>query len=333
MLTPDDSRAASIAARFDRRTRMLVTKRAPAPSWRRNRARTLPALELLERRKLLSNYPVTSSADSGADTLRAAITALDSGGGASNTITFDLPANQETIVLASALPDITVPVDIEGNSQPGFSAAPLVVISGASAGSGVTGITLSSGSSGSIIQSLVIDGFASGNGIDVESSNDSVSGSYIGTDVTGEVASGNVHGINVSGAGSTIGGTTAETGNIISGNTSDGIDIEAQCLVEGNLIGTDEDGITAVANSGNGISVGADGSTIGGTTAGAGNTISGNSAYGIDLQASGLIEGNLIGTSRWICRGRQRHCWRLCGEVECDDRRHHGRSRQYDFGQ
>ena len=66
---------------------------------------------------------MTSTADSGPGTLRAAITALDSGGGSSNTITFDLGSSGvQTITLASPLPAITVPVDIEGNTEPGSPA-------------------------------------------------------------------------------------------------------------------------------------------------------------------------------------------------------------------
>ncbi len=150
---------------------------------RRSRAssRVLPALEPLEVRRLLASYFVSSNDDSGSNTLRAAITSLDSTGGPSNTITFNLASGQQTIDLLSALPDITLPVDIEGSTEPGYAGTPLVVIDGASAGSGASGLALSSGSSGSIVQGLVIADFSTGDGIDIELTDDHVAGCDIGT--------------------------------------------------------------------------------------------------------------------------------------------------------
>ncbi len=70
----------------------------------------------------VASYVVTSTADSGPGTLRAVITSLDSGGGTSNPVAFDLGSSgPQTIALDSALPAITVPVDFEGNTEPGFS--------------------------------------------------------------------------------------------------------------------------------------------------------------------------------------------------------------------
>ncbi len=187
--------------------------------------------------------------------MRAAITALDSSGAPSNIITFDLGSSgPQTITLASPLPAITVPVDIEGNSEPGFSGVPLVVISGASAGSGANGLTLAAGSSGSTIQSLVLNGFGGGggdggDGVDIASTNDSVIGCYIGTNAAGTAAVANDTGIYVGGSGATIGGTATGAGNVISGNASHGVLIDASsCLVVGNEIGTNAAGTAALAD-------------------------------------------------------------------------------------
>ena len=81
-----------------------------------------PTVLVLEGRMLLSNYPVTSTADTNTSgTLRYAINQLDASGTASNTITFGIiPSGVQTIILTSALPSITKPVDIEGNTEPGF---------------------------------------------------------------------------------------------------------------------------------------------------------------------------------------------------------------------
>ena len=108
----------------------------------------------------------------------------------------------------------------------------------------------------------------------------------------------------------TIGGTVAGSGNVISGNTGDGILIYGSGatgnLVEGNYIGTNAAGTAALANTGGGVQItgGATNNTIGGITAtpgtGAGNVISGNGNDGIDIFGSGttgnVVAGNLIGT-------------------------------------
>ena len=73
-------------------------------------------------------------------------------------------------------------------------------------------------------------------------------------------------------------------------------------LVQGNLIGTDPTGTIALGTSGPGVDIanGSSNNTIGGTTPGAGNLISGNtSTDGVEITNSGtsgnLLEGNVIG--------------------------------------
>ncbi len=135
-----------------------------------------------------------------------------------------------------------------------------------------------------------------------------IQGNYIGTDITGTVALGNGDGIRISGGASnnTIGGTTVGARNIISGNTSDGIEISDATttgnIVQGNYIGTDVTGTADLGNTqyGINISAGATNSQIGGTVVGARNIISGNNFSGIVITGSGtdghVIEGNYIGT-------------------------------------
>jgi uncharacterized repeat protein (TIGR01451 family) len=146
-----------------------------------------------------------------------------------------------------------------------------------------------------------------------------VQGNFIGIDVTGTTAltagpsSSNPEGVELSdAAGNTIGGTTPGAGNVISGNKGRGILIvgnrAANNLVQGNFIGTDASGMAAVPNSpgflpssagaGGVLISDAAGNTIGGTTPGARNIISGNGANGINLSHSpgpNVIEGNFIG--------------------------------------
>src|SRR5207253_1115075 len=73
------------------------------------------------------------------------------------------------------------------------------------------------------------------------------------------------------------------------------------CQVVGNAIGTDVTGATALANTGDGVTLqdGAVGNTIGGTAAGSFNVISGNAGNGITISGSNdnTIVSNAIGTA------------------------------------
>src|SRR5262249_53597692 len=103
----------------------------------------------------------------------------------------------------------------------------------------------------------------------------------------------------------TIGGTTAGAGNVISGNINNAVGLSgagtSANLVVGNRIGTNAAGTAAVANGGDGIDIvgGATINTVGGTTAGARNLISGNNEGIVirDFDTTGnVVQGNYIGT-------------------------------------
>ena len=134
-----------------------------------------------------------------------------------------------------------------------------------------------------------------------------VQGNYIGTDVDGTTALGNFgDGLFIIGAPTnTIGGETAASGNIISGNGQRGVQIFGTAAsgnrLQGNYIGTDVTGSISMGNGGDGIFLsGAPNNIIGGTTASAGNVISGNGAVGVEIFDTGatgnLVRGNFIGT-------------------------------------
>jgi CSLREA domain-containing protein len=130
-----------------------------------------------------------------------------------------------------------------------------------------------------------------------------IEGNLIGTDAKGELALGNTTGIgessNESPVGDTVGGTTPGMGNVISGNGT-GVGVNGSgYLYEGNLIGTD---VTGTKSLGNSMGFYFEntylfGNTIGGSTAGAGNVISGNDT-GVWSGDDNLIEGNLIGLDK-----------------------------------
>jgi titin len=132
-----------------------------------------------------------------------------------------------------------------------------------------------------------------------------IEGNYIGVDATGEKARGNhVYGLLVEqrASSTTIGGTAAGAANVISANGNDGIilNIVPNVLIAGNFIGTDAAGDIALGNRDSGVEVRSTSPsvTIGGTTAGALNVISGNGGYGIVLDGpDGLVQGNYVGVN------------------------------------
>jgi len=205
------------------------------------------------------------------------------------------------------LPQITNPVLIDGTSEGEDAGPPLIQIDGSGAGSGCNGLVLSGGQS--VVQGLVISGF-SGAGIVLSGgSGNLVQGNQVGTDPSGTIAQPNGEGIEVVGSASnTIGGTAAGAANLISGNLGPGIELVRSTqdsmanLIAGNLIGTTADGLHALGNQEDGILLdSATSTTIGGTSAGEGNVISGNLSNGVETLTSSpdnLLEGNEIGTDR-----------------------------------
>ena len=102
--------------------------------------------------------------------------------------------------------------------------------------------------------------------------------------------------------GNTIGGSVAGEGNVVSGNTSNGVYITGSGttanFVRGNYIGTNAAGTAAVANGiGVTISGSAGANTIGGTASTERNTISGNSVGLLINADSNIVLGNFVGTN------------------------------------
>ena len=146
-------------------------------------------------------------------------------------------------------------------------------------------------------------------GIQINGSNATsnlIAGNYIGTDAIGTNRLPNGMGLEFvnNSWGNTVGGVQAGAGNLVSGNNGDAIKIDGGSygnVIQGNLVGTDVTDSTALVNFGKGVDINGDDNTIGGTTPGSGNVLSGNSSNGIVLvfsSASGnLMEGNSIGTN------------------------------------
>lgn len=136
-----------------------------------------------------------------------------------------------------------------------------------------------------------------------------ISGNYIGTNVDGTADLGNAGSgifLHDSASQNTIGGASEGLRNVISGNNTGGIQLtnSSSNTIAGNYIGTSASGLSDLGNTFNGVmlSDGSASNTIGGTTAGARNIISGNSNSGVATDGGGtpagsnnVIQGNYLG--------------------------------------
>ena len=251
---------------------------------------------------------VTNTADSGDGSLRQAI--LNANNQGNGTITFDIPTTDPNynattgtfeISPASTLPTLGGSVDIDGSTEPGFNATPLIQIDGSSLESS-DGLTLSG--TANTVNALDITNFNGFGLVLGGGGSDTLTSNYVGIDPTGTSAEPNSFGVEITSASNMIGGSS---GNVISGNNNDGIYITGSGAtgntIEGNFIGTDAGGYSAVPNLNDGVTItaGASNNTIGGSTP---NVISGNGTnggYGVDINGANvtgnLVDGNDIGTN------------------------------------
>lgn len=282
-----------------------------------------------------ATFVVTTTADTNdtcdADcSLREAITAANGSAGP-HTIAFNIPGGGvRTITLASALPNITQRVTIDGYTQPGSSpntnatgainAVPLIEVKG----SGSTP-TFSVRASNSVVRGLVVSGAL----IPIEvtaATGVVIAGNFIGSTADGLATSGAAvqSGIRFDGGSGTVGGLTPADRNLVTGsvakiNNEAGIVVfgGSSVVIVGNLIGMDKTGTVAIPAGEAGIAVaGVPGLTgipnvvIGGNTPAHRNVISGMSSA-VDGGVHGIliatcagclannvtIQGNFIGTT------------------------------------
>ncbi len=135
-------------------------------------------------------------------------------------------------------------------------------------------------------------------------------GNYIGTDADGSADMGNngtgiLIGTGV--ANTVVGGTDAGSGNVISGNFTQGILMTHESgsgnTVAQNVIGMSAGLDAAIANGSNGVEIWSDGNVVGGLTSDSRNVISGNTSLGVGLVSTAsdnVVENNYIGTASGI---------------------------------
>ena len=247
------------------------------------------------------NFIVTNANNHGAGSLRDAIVNANATVG-KDTIVFNIPGpGVKTISVQNTLPEITDAVVIDGTTQPGYAGAPLIELDGLGIGSSGTGNALVIRAGGSTVRGLAIGNFRNGVGISLIScDNNVIQANYVGLGADGTTPRQNNRGIVLTGsANNAIGGTTAASRNVISGNASVGVEISGSGnVVQGNYIGTNAAGTAQLAN-GTGVTIANAASAnnvIGGTAAGAGNLISGNQVGVANNGTDTTIQGNLIGT-------------------------------------
>ncbi|HXH95035.1 MAG TPA: Calx-beta domain-containing protein [Thermoanaerobaculia bacterium] len=262
-----------------------------------------------------ATFSVINTLDSGAGSLRQAITDANATAGF-DTIVFAIPgAGVHTIAPTSNLPPITEGVFIDGYSQAGSSANTLALGDNAVLQIEVTGTAISNGIGFSLtgtvtsgeIRGLLITKW--NNAIQMSgTTNFTIDGNFFGTNATGTAtssatANGSAFFILNSSANNTVGGATNAARNIISGSTTAGITMgnsgTTGNVIQNNYIGTNAAGTGALPNL-QGISLnGADANTIRGNVI-SGNNTSATFSAGISIINTSnhiLVVGNKIGTT------------------------------------
>ena len=265
------------------RRRRAATRKKPRPFG--------PEFHDLERRMMPTGFLVSTVADSGAGSLRQAI--LDSNATPGlNTIDFGIGVGPKIISPDSPLPQVTNTVAIDGRTQQEDYVFPPIELDGSSAGGGAIGLEFIAGSGASTVVGLFIDDFDQA-AISIASNGVVVQNCYIGTNPQISDHPPMTYGVVLHGANNTVGGTTLGSGTVIEG-TSSAVLISGSSAI-GNVISS-----TSLTNHNIGVEIsGGSGNTIGGTTAGAGNSIL-LSTYGVEFDdvnsSDNLVEGNQIGT-------------------------------------
>jgi hypothetical protein len=141
-----------------------------------------------------------------------------------------------------------------------------------------------------------------GDGITITSSNNRIENCLIGTDVTGTKALPNGGwGIQDMASNNKLGEPGANAGLVVSGNVAGGIHVTGtNSSIQNSKVGTNSAGTAAIANKSEGVFLDATiDATVGGTSAGAGNVVSGNVFAGVSSVNSpgAQIIGNKIGTN------------------------------------
>jgi hypothetical protein len=196
---------------------------------------------------------VTTTADSGVGSLRQAL--LDANDSPDeNLVDFNLPGSGPyALHLQSALPAILSPIIIDGWSQPGSNAPPVIDLDGSGGSNSFDGLRILAGNS--TVRGLALHGFATAIRLETNGGN-VIQGNFIGTDITTNPAPNTGDGIFISSSRNLIGGITNGAANLIAFNGSNGITLVGASNNRNRFLGN-----SIFSNGGLGIDLGADGIT------------------------------------------------------------------------
>jgi titin len=310
--------------------RALSSPRRPAASAaaarrRASSRRGRPAIELMEGRQLLTTMviPVTSAGDNGdnssplANSLRAAIVQANKAP-AATTVEIDFKLTNggpQTISLVAPLPAITHQVFLNGTTEGGYVATPLVQLDGTNAGPGAIGLDFLAGAANSQVKGLEVNVFNSGGVLLDGVKNVTLSSDYVGVHTLstgGALRYPVVHGNGTFGV-ELIHGASFNTllNDVVSGNTYNGVVLSTGAnnnTISNTRIGTDPTGTLPVQNNGvsfgNGVAGGGGSGVV--INGGANNNllfndvISDNHDFGVYITDPGTnantLEGCKVGT-------------------------------------
>jgi parallel beta-helix repeat protein len=257
-----------------------------------------------------ATYTVTTTAKTGPGSLEAALTAAEASHAAS-TIVFNVPGGPDTthfFYVDNGYEPVTVPIIIDGTTQPNYRGYPVIRIYNAAMTSGaIRDHTLDLRGGSSTVRGLSFllttpDEVDPKPLLRVSGDNNTVENNFFGTEGT---------------VGYYFGGAVIEgSNNVVTGNVlinSGGrqpryrpasVDLTliggSGNRVEGNFIGTDVQGNTAFSEAGHGITlIDSSNNTIGGTTPSTRNVFSGHLVDAINISggSGNRILGNYIGVN------------------------------------
>jgi hypothetical protein len=236
-----------------------------------------------------AQYDVTTNADSGAGSLRAALVSA-AGNPGTDTVFIQPGSVTAPIAITSATLNVDSPIVLEGNGATLTTAAAFDLLE------------LAVGSNGSTIRGLALQRTGGGFTVSlilISSHGNTVTNCRVGTDWAGTTVFSPGRGITVTGWGNLIGGNRfLGQHNVLSGNTY-GVSLYAASggnTLCGNIVGLSADQSSGNTNVSCGIAVSGSGNVVGLLQAGLGNVVCSNQNYGIQIYGDhGSVRNNLIG--------------------------------------
>jgi len=254
-------------------------------------------------------YTVTNTNDSGPGSLRQALLDVSSVPNVTpDLVQFAIPGGGvKSIRLLTTLPSPSQQFVVDGYTQPGAAANTLASNNNAVLlihldGSNTVFNAIDVTNRGSVLRGLSFTRFT-GWPVELGGLSNVVEGCWIGLEPSGAPGTNGNYGLLLDGGFSRVGGPGPAERNVISANDDGGVFVNqggTNSVIQGNFIGTGARGTNILGNRGPGIVInGSRRILIGGTNAGAGNVIGGNTDFGVRITGLGAVlnrlEGNFIG--------------------------------------